>query len=167
MLLQVSDLAHLTLVRQSLRAHAYWRMSGLRVDLVLLAEKPQPESPDLVPQIAALIATEGPAASVDKPGGIFVRASASIPEADLVLLKSAARIVLDGRDALLAQQLAQRSSNSSTAQTTQTTHRFQVWKKSQPSRSTRRQNRRWLFPMAWGVSRRTGASTSSRPRPSA
>ncbi len=167
MLLQVSDLAHLTLVRQSLRAHAYWRMSGLRVDLVLLAEKPQPESPDLVPQIAALIATEDPAASVDKPGGIFVRASASIPEADLVLLKSAARIVLDGRDALLAQQLAQRSSNSSTAQTTQTTHRFQVWKKSQPSRSTRRQNRRWLFPMAWGVSRRTGASTSSRSRPSA
>src|SRR5690606_27421230 len=117
-LLQVADPSHLELVRQLVRAHAYWRMSGLRVDLVLLAENSQPESPDLAPQISALIATEDPAASLDKPTGIFVRASASIPEADLVLLKTVARIVLDGRDGLLAQQLAQRRSSGFTQQTT-------------------------------------------------
>lgn len=117
-LLQASDPTHLELVRQLVRAHAYWRMSGLRVDLVLLAENSQPESPDLAPQISALIATEDPAASLDKPGGIFVRASASISEADLVLLKTVARIVLDGRDGLLAQQLAQRRSSGPAPQVT-------------------------------------------------
>lgn len=122
-LLQIADPAHLELVRQLVRAHAYWRLSGLRVDLVVLAEIPQPESPDLAPLIAALIASEDPEACIDKPGGIFVRASASIPATDIVLLQSVARVVLDGQGGSLAQQLAQLCSKESTPQAT---HRFSV-----------------------------------------
>ena len=120
-LLLISDPVHLELVRQLVRAHAYWRLSGLRVDLVLLAQQLKRESPDLVPQIAALITSEDNAACIDKPGGIFVRASATLAQADLVLLKTVARIVLDGQDGSLAQQLAQRRSKEPTPQAT---HRF-------------------------------------------
>lgn len=120
-LLTISDPAHLELVRQLARAHAYWRLSGLRVDLVVLADQPKPESPDLAPQIAALIAAEDPEACIDKPGGIFVRARASISAADIALLQTVARIVLDGQGGSLAQQLAQRHSKDSTPPTV---HRF-------------------------------------------
>lgn len=117
-LLQISDASHLDLVRQLVRAHAYWRMSGLRTDLVVLTELPQAESPDLAPQITALIAADDAAATIDKPGGIFVRAKSTIPEADVVLLQTVARIVLDGHGGSLAQQLAQRSTQAPTPQTT-------------------------------------------------
>ncbi len=126
-LLQIGDPGHLELVRQLVRAHAYWRMSGLRVDLVVLAENPPPESSDLAQQILALVAAEDAAAGIDKPGGIFVRASAPLPEADVVLLKTVARVVLDGHGGPLAQQLVQRLPG---APIPQRTHRFSSPEKS-------------------------------------
>ncbi|WP_173024815.1 GH36-type glycosyl hydrolase domain-containing protein [Acidovorax sp. SRB_14] len=124
-LLQICDPGHLELVRQLVQAHAYWRMSGLRVDLVVLAENPQLESSDLAQQVVALVAAEDAAAAIDRPGGIFVRASAALPEADAVLLKTVARIVLDGRGGALAQQLAQRLPRSPVPQST---HHFPTLK---------------------------------------
>ena len=37
-LLRIGDLAHIDLVRQVVQAHAYWRMKGLAVDLVIWNE---------------------------------------------------------------------------------------------------------------------------------
>ena len=124
-LVQISDCAHLELVRQLVRAHAYWRMSGLRADLVVLAEKSQSESPDLVPQITALITAEDAAATVDKPGGVFVRTTPTLPEADVVLLQTVARIVLHGQNGSLAQQLAQGCPQAPTSQTTRSSSSLQ------------------------------------------
>lgn len=112
-LVHLSDPPHLELARQLIQAHAYWHLSGLKVDLVVLAAKPQPEQPELLPQITALIAAVGEAGCTDKPGGIFVRARDQVPDADVVLLQAVARIELQGSDGSLAEQLVQRSPKTS------------------------------------------------------
>ena len=107
-LLHLSDSTHLELLRQLIRAHAWWRLSGLQVDLVVLVAEPQPGQVALLPQAMALIAAEGETACTGKPGGIFVRSQEQVPQADQVLLQAVARIVLHGDGGPLAQQLAQR-----------------------------------------------------------
>ena len=39
MLLRVDDMAHIPLVSETLQAHAYWRLKGLAVDLVIWTEE--------------------------------------------------------------------------------------------------------------------------------
>ena len=112
-LVHLSDPAHLELLNQLVRAHAYWRLSGLKVDLVVLVAKPKLEQPALLPQVTALIAAEGDAASTDKPIGIFVRSQGQVPDADVVLLQAVARVELQGSDGLLSQQLAKHSPKKS------------------------------------------------------
>lgn len=112
-LVHLSDPAHLELLRQLVRAHAWWRWSGLRVDLVVLAAEPHSDQPALLPQITALVSAEGEADCTGKPGGIFVRSQGQVPEADRVLLQSVARIALHGSGGALAQQLARRKPEGS------------------------------------------------------
>ncbi len=97
-LLQLSAQAHWQLARQLIRAHAYWRNMGLRVDLVILASQP-----DLCQQIKALAVADHEADGLDQPGGIFVLASSQVPEADLLLFQTVARIVIHSDAAALAQ----------------------------------------------------------------
>jgi hypothetical protein len=60
-------------------------------------------------QITSLISSGIEAQLLDKPGGIFVRRLEQIPNDDLVLLQSVARIVLDDEKGTLAEQLERQS----------------------------------------------------------
>jgi cellobiose phosphorylase len=103
-LLQVGDAANIDLVRQVVQAHAYWRLKGLPVDLVIWNEDHAGYRQLLQEQITGLIAAGAEAQIVDRPGGIFVRRAEQISDEDRILFQSVARaIVTDSRGALAEQ----------------------------------------------------------------
>jgi cyclic beta-1,2-glucan synthetase len=108
-LLRISDTENIEIVRQLIRAHSYWRMKGLAVELVVLNEDVSVYRQSLHDQITSLIASGIEAQMLDKPGGIFVRRLEQIPNDDRVLLQSVARIVLNDEKGTLAEQLERRS----------------------------------------------------------
>ena len=91
------------LARQLLRAHAYWRLSGLAVDMVMLVDERTAGGSALL-ELIALVDVE----RLGKPGGVFVRSLGQVPQTDRDLLQAVARVVLDDGDGPLSQQLAQR-----------------------------------------------------------
>jgi len=107
-LLRVSDTDNLHLVRDLLRAHAFWKTRGLLTDLVIWNEDATGYRRVLNEQILGLIAEGTEAHLLDKRGGVFVRNIDNFPEEDRVLLQSVARIVLRDVDGPLAQQLERR-----------------------------------------------------------
>ncbi|HWQ95366.1 MAG TPA: glucoamylase family protein, partial [Gammaproteobacteria bacterium] len=108
-LLQIGDPANIDLVRQLVQAHAYWRLKGLAVDLVIWNEDRAGYRQLLQEHIMGLIAAGIEAHVVDRPGGIFVRPADQISNEDRILLQSVARVIItDGRGAL-AEQIKRRS----------------------------------------------------------
>jgi cellobiose phosphorylase len=103
-LLKISDAAHVELARQLIRCHAYWRMKGLVVDLVIWNEEHVGYRQRLQDQIIGIIATGAEAHAVDRPGGIFVRYAEQISGEDRDLLQAAARVIVSGSRGSLVEQ---------------------------------------------------------------
>lgn len=108
-LLQVSDATNIDLVRQLVQAHAWWRLKGLAVDLVIWNEEHDVYRQRLQEQILGLIAGSTEAHVVDRPGGIFVRHAEQIANEDKVLLQSVARAIITDRHGSLAEQVARKA----------------------------------------------------------
>ncbi|WP_308418565.1 GH36-type glycosyl hydrolase domain-containing protein [Chitinimonas arctica] len=108
-LLQISDAANIDLVRQLVQAHAYWRLKGLAVDLVIWNEDHALYRQRLQDQIIGMIASGIEASVIDRPGGIFVRLAEQISNEDRILLQSVARAVITDGRGTLAEQLDHRS----------------------------------------------------------
>ena len=106
--LSISDAEKIEIVRQLVRAHGYWRIKGLTVELVILNDDDSVYRQSLHDQIIGLIASGIEAQQLDKPGGIFVRWLDQVSDDDRALLLSAARIVLDGESGTLVEQLERR-----------------------------------------------------------
>jgi cyclic beta-1,2-glucan synthetase len=105
LLLRIRATDEIPLVQQLLVAHAYWRLKGLEVDLVILLEDPTSYLEDLFHQVQNLIRSSDSHALVDKPGGLFLRKAAHFSEEDRTLLQAAARVVLAGNLGTLARQV--------------------------------------------------------------
>jgi len=84
-LLQIGDPSNIDLVRQLVQAHAYWRLKGLAVDLVIWNEDHAGYRQVLHDQIMGLIAAGVEANVMDRPGGIFVRTSEQMSVEDRLL----------------------------------------------------------------------------------
>jgi len=108
-LLRIEDAVNIELVRQLVQAHAYWRLKGLAVDLVIWNEDRAGYRQLLHDQIMSIIAAGTEAGVTDRPGGIFVRSSDQIAEEDRILIQSAARAVITDGGGSLADQLNRRS----------------------------------------------------------
>ena len=87
------------IVRQLLRAHEYWRLKQLAVDLVILNEKHASYSQDLQASLEAQVrASASPEhAKGGARGSIFVLRSDLVPAEARAVLRSAARAVLLSR----------------------------------------------------------------------
>jgi cyclic beta-1,2-glucan synthetase len=103
-LLQIEDPANINLVRQLVQAHAYWRLKGLAVDLVIWNEDHAGYRQLLHEQIMGLIAAGTEPNVTDRPGGIFVRPSDQISKEDRVLFLAAARVIISDRRGTLTDQ---------------------------------------------------------------
>jgi len=107
-LLKIADVAHIELARQLIRCHAYWRLKGLAVDLVIWNEDHVGYRQRLQDQIMGLIATGTEAHAIDRPGGIFVRSAEQISNEDRILLQSVARAIIADSRGTLAEQVKRR-----------------------------------------------------------
>ena len=107
-LLKISSREHIDLARQVIQCHAYWRLKGLRADLVIWNEDHVGYRQSLQDEIMGLIVTGTEANSIDRPGGIFVRLAEQISHEDRILLQSVARVILADTRGSLADQVARR-----------------------------------------------------------
>ena len=98
--LESDDLA---LVEQVLRAQAYWRLEGLKADIVILNEHPASYLDAMQEQLTRLVETGPWGSRLGQTGGVVLLRAEATPEAERILLQSVARAVLTGD---LAQQLA-------------------------------------------------------------
>ena len=102
---QVEDQA---IVRQLLRAHDYWRMKGLAVDLVIVNEEPTSYSPELGATLESLVRAGGRAlgvASEHSTGSVFLLRGKLLSAEERDALAAAARVILLSRQGTLAQQV--------------------------------------------------------------
>jgi cyclic beta-1,2-glucan synthetase len=101
----ISEARDIGLVSQMLQAHTYWRLHGLITDLVILNEEAGGYQQPLRERLERMVRMRPLYAGTDRPGGIFLRSAAQIPEEDLRLLKASASIVLVAARGTLPQQL--------------------------------------------------------------
>ena len=109
LLLKIADIANIDLARQLIQCHAYWRMKGLAVDLVIWNEDYVGYRQQLQDQIMGLIATGTGAHVIDRPGGIFVRSAEQISHEDRILLQAVARVIIADDRGTLVEQIDRRS----------------------------------------------------------
>ena len=108
-LLRIDDVEDIAQVRQLLRAHEYWRMKGLAVDLVIVNERASSYQQDLQSAIEAAVRS-----SQSRPrfNGDLAQGAITVLRADLMtvaaraLLQSVARVALVARRGSIAEQLA-------------------------------------------------------------
>ena len=111
-LLQIGDAAHIELVRQLVQAHAYWRLKGLAVDLVIWNEDRAGYRQVLQDQIIGLIAAGVETHAPDRPGAIFVRPAEQISSEDRMLFQSVARAIITDSRGSLADQIGGRPADA-------------------------------------------------------
>jgi len=105
-LLHIHDPENIELVRQMIQAHAYWRLKGLAVDLVIWNEDHGSYRQLLQDEIMGMINTEmGIHTSYSKPGSIFVKSTDQISHEDRILFESVARIIISDNKGTLAEQV--------------------------------------------------------------
>jgi cyclic beta-1,2-glucan synthetase len=97
-LVNIGEARDIGLVRQLLQAHSYWRMHGLKVDLVILNEEASGYEQPLREQLEALTRPHA-------NERIFLRSTDQLPEEDLSLLMAAARVVFVAARGTLPQQM--------------------------------------------------------------
>ena len=108
-LLRIADAANIDLVRQLVQAHAYWRLKGLAVDLVIWNEDHAGYRQLLHDQVMGLIAAGIEAQVMERPGGIFVRRAEQISDEDRNLFQAVARALISDKRGTLAEQISRRS----------------------------------------------------------
>jgi cyclic beta-1,2-glucan synthetase len=92
-LLRIGDRSYIELARQLLRAHAYWHMMGLAVDLVIWNEDSSGYRQQLQDDIMGLISSCTGASTLDRPGGVFVFRADQISDEARILVQAVARAI--------------------------------------------------------------------------
>src|SRR5205085_2828393 len=101
----VNDAQGLAVTREVLIAHTYWRLHGLKADLVILNREPASYDRPLHQQLLRLVEAHSLHTGVDQPGGVFLRHVDQIPEEDLNLILTVARATLGTIGGPLSRQL--------------------------------------------------------------
>ena len=101
----IADQLGLARLREILTAHTFWRLRGLKVDLVVLNQEVPAYDQPLANTILTMIAAQSILAGVEQPGGVYLRAWTGFDSNDVDLFLSAARVVIRAGGGLLIQQL--------------------------------------------------------------
>ncbi|MDX6384271.1 MAG: cyclic beta,2-glucan synthetase, partial [Blastocatellia bacterium] len=96
------------MARQLLRGHQYLRAKGLQFDLVILNDHPTDYAQSLHDTLQLAVRSSGAVGLIDKPGGVFLRRSDTMPEEERILLHSVARVVIVSERGSLEDQLVRR-----------------------------------------------------------
>ena len=101
----IADFHEIELVRQALTAHTFWRLRGLKTDLIILCEEATSYASPLFERLQIMIHSHLYHALIDQPGGVFLRTSDKIPEEELVLIFAVANVNLIAARGSFRQQL--------------------------------------------------------------
>jgi cyclic beta-1,2-glucan synthetase len=105
---RIDDVEDLQIVRQLLRAHEYWRMKHLPVDLVIINEHPPSYAQDLQEALeAAMRASQSrlPPTGTPARGAVFILRGELVPAGTRTLLQGIARALLFSRRGNLFEQV--------------------------------------------------------------
>ena len=105
LLLRVVEEDDLPLVREVLQAQEYWRLKGLRADVVILNEHPVGYLDEMHGALTALVANGPWRAWNHQPGGAYLLRGDRMGDAERALLAAVARVVLSGERGDLSSQL--------------------------------------------------------------
>ena len=108
-LLRIDDDTDMSIVKQLLRAHEYWKLKRLAVDLVILNDRPPSYASELQQSLEAIVRSSnsgGREGESGSRGSVVVLRSDLLPDANRDLLQTAARAVFLARRGRLSDQLA-------------------------------------------------------------
>ncbi len=108
-LLKIQDRAYIGLAHQLLRAHAYWHMMGLAVDLVIWNGDSTGYRQQLQDDIMSLISIRSEASARGRPGGVYVIHGDEISEEAGILMQAAARAVFSDDRGTFEEQLERKN----------------------------------------------------------
>lgn len=104
-LLRVQNEENIALIRQLINAHTYWRLKGIKADLIIWNENFGSYRQDLHEQIQSLIALANSVSINAQYGGIYLRSADQIPMEDRILMQTVARIIIDDQLGSLEEQI--------------------------------------------------------------
>ena len=105
-LLHIYDQESMDLVKQLIQAHAYWRLKGLAVDLVIWNEDHGSYRQELQEQILGLITAEVNSNMIyNTPGNIYVKSVDQLSSEDRILFESVARVIIFDNKGTLSEQV--------------------------------------------------------------
>jgi cyclic beta-1,2-glucan synthetase len=117
-LVRIDETEDQGIVRQLLRAHEYWRMKQLAVDLVIVNEQASSYAPDLQAALETQVRTSQSRLSHernDASGNVFILRGDLLSAEDRDLLQTAARAVLLSRRGTLAEQVVRQPRSEAAA----------------------------------------------------
>lgn len=103
-LLQIFDQKNLNLVRQMIKAHGYWQLKGLAVDLVIWNEDHGSYRHELQDEILGMISDVNTLTG-HVPGKIYVKSIDQISPEDHILFESVAKIIINDNNGSLSEQI--------------------------------------------------------------
>lgn len=106
LLVRIHDEKEGSLLQGVLQAHRYWRRRGLQIDVVILNRQGTNYGQPVQSFVQRLISRAKSNQWLNRRGGLFVLREDQLGEADLILLHTTARVVLDSTAGTLAEQLA-------------------------------------------------------------
>jgi cyclic beta-1,2-glucan synthetase len=107
-LCRIDEAEHLETVRQLIRAHSYWRMKQLAVDLVIVNERSTSYIQDLQSALESVVRvslSRSPTEKDSAPGAVFLLRADLLSVEVRTLLQTAARVVIVSRRGGLAEQV--------------------------------------------------------------
>jgi cyclic beta-1,2-glucan synthetase len=104
--IMIGHLRDIEIVRETLIAHTFWNLRGLKVDLVLVSEEPPSYDEPLTAQLRQMTEAQAHLTGVDQPGGVYLRSATKMSKEELIALQAAGRMVLVAARGTLRQQLA-------------------------------------------------------------
>lgn len=119
-LVTIDKIEEIDLVKEMLKAHEYWRIRGLFVDLVIINDEESSYSQPLYSLLQDIVSVSHARDIREKPGGVHIKQGRSMPEEDRMLFAAAARIVVKGGYGSLSAQIKVRNGRNA--------FEYKIWK---------------------------------------
>ncbi len=108
-LLRVQSIENLDLVKQLVKAHVYWRLKGIMVDLVIWNEDFGSYRQEFQDQIQSFVTSANSVSTSSHTGNIFIRSTDQISSEDRILFQSVARIIIEDTVGSLSEQISKKN----------------------------------------------------------
>lgn len=104
-LVRIQSRNRISLIKEMVQAHAYWRMKGLMVDLVIWNEDQSGYRQELHDEIMLQMPKGSDSHLLNSKGGIFIRRLEQMSDEDRTLIQTVARAIISDRGGTLAEQM--------------------------------------------------------------